>query len=176
MLPNLPIISLLKEAGWKIYYLGSANGMCEVIRETGVDFFPIECGKFRRYWSIRNLTDLFRLAFGIAQAVVLLQQLRPHVVYSKGGYVALPAVIAAWIWRIPLIIHESDVTPGLVNRFAACFAKVVCVTFEETALFFTEGGKFGWLQRACRCAKRFCRAMPSEGGGCADSTERLLLC
>jgi len=139
VIPNLPIISRLKADGWKVYYLGSKDGIERgIICAAGVEFFPIECGKFRRYWSIKNVTEPFRLMFGLAQALILFSELRPHVVFSKGGYVTVPVVIAAWLCRVPLILHESDITPGLANRFAARFAKVICTTFEETRELFAR--------------------------------------
>jgi len=79
-----------------------------------------------------------RVLFGFVQALILFRQLRPHIVFSKGGYVSVPVALAAWLFRVPLIIHESDLTPGLANRFAARFAKVMCTTFEETIEFLSR--------------------------------------
>jgi UDP-N-acetylglucosamine--N-acetylmuramyl-(pentapeptide) pyrophosphoryl-undecaprenol N-acetylglucosamine transferase len=168
VLPNLPIISLLRRNGWKVYYIGSADGIeSEIIPPAGVEFFPIGCGKFRRHWSTKHLTDPFRLVFGFTQALILFRELRPHVVFSKGGYVSVPVIIAAWVYGVPVVVHESDISPGLANRFAARFAKVVCVTFEETAKLFGQ-------KKGCRV---LVTGMPMrENISRGDSDEGRMLC
>src|SRR6266550_1240293 len=98
VLPNLSIISLLTTGACNVYYIGCADRIEHgVMTAAGVRFFPIKCGKFRRYWSIESLADPFRLLFGLAQVVILFQELQPHVVFSKGGYVSLPVALAAWL-------------------------------------------------------------------------------
>lgn len=117
------------------YYVGSYDGperaICE---EYGVRFSSISCGKFRRYFSWKNFLSPFLVVAGIFQSMGILRRVRAEIVMSKGGYVSFPVVIAAWMLRIPVILHESDVSPGMANRMCARFAKVVCVAWPETSL------------------------------------------
>ena len=102
-----------------------------------VHFYPIATGKLRRYWSWSNFVDIFKLSKGICQAWVLLGKIKPEVVYSKGGYVSVPVICAAWVRRVPVVIHESDVTPGLASRIGAKVAKVICTSFSQTKKYFS---------------------------------------
>ena len=98
----------------------------------GVAFFAIRSGKLRRYWSWRNVADVWWIIVGICQAVALIRRLRPSIVFSKGGYVAFPVVVGAWFWRVPIVAHESDLTPGLANRLSLPFVDAVCTNFSST--------------------------------------------
>ena len=132
VMPNLALIPELKD-DWEIYYIGSETGMeREIIRQAGIAYYPIATGKLRRYLSLKNLTDPFLVIKGLTQAYLLLRKLRPEIVFSKGGFVSVPVVIGAWLNRIPVILHESDLTPGLANRLSLPFAKTICATFPET--------------------------------------------
>ena len=121
VMPNLALIPELKNS-WEVYYIGSETGMeREIIRQAGVPYFSIATGKLRRYLSLKNLTDPFLVIKGLTQAYFILRKLRPLVVFSKGGFVSVPVVIAAWLNRIPVVLHESDLTPGLANRLCLPF-------------------------------------------------------
>lgn len=138
--PNIALLPALRALGAEIHYIGTATGMeYGLIQPTGVPFHPITAGKLRRYLDGKNLTDLGRIAQGFFQAQAILRRLKPDVVFSKGGFVACPVVWAAWSRRIPVIIHESDVTPGLANRLSLPCATRVCYTFPETQRYLRHG-------------------------------------
>lgn len=132
--PNLALIPQLKKEGWKISYIGTHNGIeRNLIEKEGIDYYPISSGKLRRYFSVQNFTDAFRVIRGVSEASVLIKKIKPDVVFSKGGFVAVPVVLGAKLHRIPVIAHESDMTPGLANKIAMPFAEYICTTFPETA-------------------------------------------
>jgi len=133
VIPNLALLPLLAAAGWRAEYVGSAAGIeKKLVAEAGLPFHGIASGKLRRYFDWKNFTDPFRIVLGIWQAWRILGRVRPRLVFSKGGFVAVPVVLAARLRGIPVIIHESDLTPGLANRMAIPFARTVCVSFRET--------------------------------------------
>ncbi|MEE9253416.1 MAG: undecaprenyldiphospho-muramoylpentapeptide beta-N-acetylglucosaminyltransferase, partial [Pseudomonadales bacterium] len=119
--------------GWEVHYVGSRSGMEQaLVAPLGISFHAIPTGKLRRYLSLENLLDVFRVFAGIWSALWLCRRLRPRVVFSKGGYVSFPFVVGAWFNRVPVVAHESDLTPGLANRLAYPFVRRICVTFEQT--------------------------------------------
>ncbi len=130
--PNIALIERLRDEGWNIHYIGTETGMEKglIARVEGVTYHVISSGKLRRYHSWQNFLDPFRVLRGIGQSMRLMKQLRPDVVFSKGGFVSVPVVIAAG--KTPVIAHESDYTPGLSNRLASRFTDRICVTFEDT--------------------------------------------
>jgi UDP-N-acetylglucosamine--N-acetylmuramyl-(pentapeptide) pyrophosphoryl-undecaprenol N-acetylglucosamine transferase len=133
VVPSLPVIARLSSAGWSIDYIGSRGGPeAALIAAAGQPFHAIATGKLRRYFSLRNLTDVLRVLAGIWQSFWLLRRLAPDVVFSKGGFVAFPVVFAAWLNRIPVVAHESDLTPGLANRLSLPFCRVICTNFPDT--------------------------------------------
>lgn len=131
--PNLALLPQLKEDGWQIHYAGTADGIERTLLcdEKGVEYHIISSGKLRRYFSVKNFIDPFRVIAGFFQARALVKRIRPSVVFSKGGFVSVPVVLGAK-GRAPIVIHESDYTPGLANRIAIRYADKVCVTFEDT--------------------------------------------
>lgn len=130
--PNIAIINELKKEN-EIVYVGGKNSMEEnLINKEGIDFYGIASGKLRRYKSKENFVDVFRILKGTIQSIRLMFKLKPDLVFSKGGYVSSPVVWAAFLKRVPIIVHESDMTPGLSNRLSMPFAKKVCYTFPET--------------------------------------------
>ena len=140
--PNLALIEKCRKEHWEIFYLGSKNGMeRELIAKIGILYYPIATGKLRRYFSVQNFLDCFRIIAGIVQAFSLCRKLKPQVVFSKGGFVAFPVVVGAWLNRIPVISHESDVTPGLANKLIYPFATKLCVTFPATQQYFKNSKK-----------------------------------
>lgn len=133
VMPNLALIPELRRQGWEMTYFGSVNGIeKELIAGTDIPYVSIATGKLRRYLSLKNFTDPFRVVQGLWQAMTLLKKIKPDVVFSKGGFVSVPVTIGAWLNRIPVILHESDLTPGLANRITLPFATVICATFPET--------------------------------------------
>ena len=137
--PNIALIPGLQKEGWDIRYIGSHDGIeKKLIQEVGIPYYGISSGKLRRYVDMKNITDPFKVLKGLFDAFALLKKLKPKLVFSKGGYVSVPVVIAAKTLGIPVIIHESDITPGLANKLAMPFAKTICVNFPET-LEFVKG-------------------------------------
>lgn len=134
--PNIALIPQLKEAGYEIKYIGSKGGMeTELVENAGLDYVGISSGKLRRYFSWKNFTDPFRVIKGYFQAKKVIKKFKPDIVFSKGGFVTVPVVFAANKYNIPVIIHESDMTPGLANRLAIKKATKVCHNFPETAKY-----------------------------------------
>jgi UDP-N-acetylglucosamine--N-acetylmuramyl-(pentapeptide) pyrophosphoryl-undecaprenol N-acetylglucosamine transferase len=139
--PNLALIPKLKENGFEIKYIGSVDGIeKEIISKNNIPFYGISCGKLRRYFDVKNLTDPFKILKGIAQAIRILSKEKPDVIFSKGGFVTVPVVIAASMKKIPVVAHESDMTPGLANKLSAPFCNKLCVTFRES-LKYIKGNK-----------------------------------
>ena len=132
--PNIALLPALKSAGYHIHYIGTAEGIeRRLIEAENISYHTIPAGKLRRYIDWQNITDIARIKLGFLKALFLLARIKPNVVFSKGGFVTPPVVWAAWILRIPVIIHESDITPGLANKLALPFAKRICYAFAETA-------------------------------------------
>ena len=139
--PNIALIEHCQDKGWSVDYVGSEHGIeHELIAALDVRFHAIASGKLRRYFSWQNFIDPFKVIWGIGQSLLLCLQLKPDLVFSKGGFVSMPIVFAAWMCRIPVISHESDVTPGLANRLTYPLCRKVCLTFDET-LRFLDGDK-----------------------------------
>ena len=133
VIPALPVIELLQQQGLQVSFVGTNSGLEEQLTgSSGVAFYAVSAGKLRRYWSWQNFTDLFRIALGIVQALLLIRRIKPDVVFSKGGFVSFPVALAAWLWRVPVVAHESDLTPGLANRLVLPFVKTLCVSFAQT--------------------------------------------
>ena len=131
--PNIALLPRLKELGYEISYIGSYDGIEKrLITDFDIPYYGIATGKFRRYLDAKNLTDPFRVIKGFAEARKYLKKIRPDVIFSKGGFVSVPVVQAAATLKIPCIIHESDMTPGLANKMCIPSAKKVCCNFPET--------------------------------------------
>lgn len=133
--PNIALLPGLKERGYDIHYIGSYNGIeKELIEQLGIPYHGIASGKLRRYFSTQNFTDPFRVLKGFGEAKKLIKTLKPDVIFSKGGFVTVPVVVAGKQCHVPTIIHESDMTPGLANKLATPSATKVCCNFPETML------------------------------------------
>ncbi len=138
-LPNIALIPSLKEAGFDISYIGSYEGIERTIAEkNGLPYYGISSGKLRRYFDLKNISDPFRVIKGYFESKRLLKELHPDVVFSKGGYVSVPVVKAAKKLKIPVAIHESDITPGLANRLSFSSAEKVCCSFKSTMELLPE--------------------------------------
>ena len=131
--PNIALIPKLQELGYTIHYIGSYNGIeKELIAKLDIPYHGISSGKLRRYLSFQNITDIFRIVKGFHEAKALVRSLKPDVIFSKGGFVTVPVVRAGRRYKVPIIIHESDMTPGLANRLSNSSAWKVCCNFPET--------------------------------------------
>ena len=131
--PNIALIPKLRDLGYDIQYIGSYNGIeKELIEPFGIPYHGISSGKLRRYFSVQNFTDPFRVIKGFSEARKLIKDLKPDVIFSKGGFVSVPVVLAGKRCKVPVIIHESDMTPGLANKIAIPSAFKVCCNFPET--------------------------------------------
>ena len=138
--PNLALVPLLKEKGYEIFYIGSYTGIeKKLVEDAGITYYGISSGKLRRYHDWKNFTDPFRVIKGFSEANQLMKHIKPDVVFSKGGFVSVPVVMAAARQHIPAIIHESDMTPGLANKLAIPFASKVCCNFPETMQYLPDG-------------------------------------
>lgn len=131
--PNLALLPFLKEDGWEVVYIGSEKGIeRSLVEAEGIPYYSIPTGKLRRYLSKENISDMLRVVKGVTEAKKLMKKLKPDLVFSKGGFVAVPVVLGAKANKIPVIIHESDLTPGLANKITMPWAKTICTTFPET--------------------------------------------
>lgn len=132
--PNIALLPELKKRNYEIYYIGSKNGIeKQLIEEENIKYYGISSGKLRRYFDIKNFTDPFRVIKGFAEASSIIKEIKPDVVFSKGGFVTVPVVIAADRKKVPCIIHESDMSPGLANKLCIPHAVKVCTNFPEAA-------------------------------------------
>lgn len=131
--PNIALIPTLQKHGYEIHYIGSYDGIeKKLIEDFDIPYYGISSGKLRRYFDPKNFSDPFRVVKGYTEASALLKKIKPHIVFSKGGFVSVPVVVAARRHKIPAIIHESDNTPGLANKICIPFCTKVCANFPET--------------------------------------------
>ena len=131
--PNIALLPELEKAGYEVFYIGSYDGMEKrLMADYHIPYYGIATGKFRRYFDLKNFSDPFRVLKGFSEARKILKELQPDVVFSKGGFVTVPVVIAAKRLKIPALIHESDMTPGLANKLCLSSASKICCNFPET--------------------------------------------
>ena len=131
--PNIALLPELEKAGYEVFYIGSYDGMEKhLMADYHIPYYGIATGKFRRYFDLKNFSDPFRVLKGFSEARKILKELQPDVVFSKGGFVSVPVVRAAASLKIPCVIHESDMTPGLANKLCIPVARKVCCNFPET--------------------------------------------
>lgn len=139
--PNIALIPRLQSEGFTVHYIGTENGIERKLIDAcgGVCYHTVSSGKLRRYFSMKNLLDPFRVLRGIFQARRIIRRVKPDVVFSKGGFVSVPVVVAAHK-KAPIVTHESDYSPGLANKINTRFATRVCVTFEDTLQYTGSKG------------------------------------
>ena len=131
--PNIALIPELQKRGYEIHYIGSKEGIeKDLIKNFDIPYYGISSGKLRRYFDVKNFTDPFRIMKGFAEADKIIKQVRPAVVFSKGGFVTVPVVKAAKHRHVPCVLHESDISPGLANRLCLSSASIICANFPET--------------------------------------------
>lgn len=142
--PNLALIPPLVKDGWQVHYIGTEAGIeRDLVKDiAGVTYHGIKSGKLRRYFDLKNLTDPFRVLYGAGQAMRLIAKIKPSVVFSKGGFVSVPVVYGAFLNRVPVILHESDMTPGLANRITMPFANKLLCSFPESAKLAGKKGEY----------------------------------
>ena len=140
--PNQALIPLLLQEGWEVHYIRTKTGIERTLIEQmeGVTYHAVSSGKLRRYFDLKNFTDPFRVIAGVFQSFGIVRKLKPSIVFSKGGFVSVPVVVGAALCRVPVIMHESDITPGLANKLCKPFAKAVCTTFPECAKLLGDKG------------------------------------
>ncbi|MCR5279383.1 MAG: undecaprenyldiphospho-muramoylpentapeptide beta-N-acetylglucosaminyltransferase [Lachnospiraceae bacterium] len=137
--PNIALLPELKKNGYEICYIGSKNGIeKKLIADYGINYYGVSTGKLRRYFDLKNFTDPFRILRGYFEAKSYLKKIKPDILFSKGGFVSVPVVRAAAKLKIPCIIHESDITPGLANKLCIPVAKRVCCNFPETLPYLPQ--------------------------------------
>ncbi len=124
----------------QIYYIGPGLFLESSLEREAMNFHYsiITTGKWRRYFSFRNFIDLFKIGIGVIQALWKVWLIMPDAIFSKGGYGSIAAVFAGWLYRIPIIIHDSDSVPGAANRLMAPFADFIAVSFREAADYFPK--------------------------------------
>jgi len=120
----------------KLYFMAPAPYSPRALFDADIEFIPVPAGKIRRYFSLLNITDLFKTLYGIIEAILSMYKIYPDVVFGKGGYASFPALFAARLLRIPVVIHESDSRPGRVNAWAAKFARKIAISYPEAAEHF----------------------------------------
>ena len=142
--PNLALIPRLQADGWEVHYIGGADSAEQelISRVPGVTFYTVSVGKLRRYFDLKNFSDPFRVIKGVAQATGIIRRIKPNVVFSKGGFVSVPVVYGAKLNGIPVVTHESDLTPGLANKLCLPFASAQCCTFPEAVKYAKGKGVY----------------------------------
>jgi len=140
--PNQALIPLLLKDGWDIHYIGTRAGIERSLIEPmqGVSYHAVSTGKLRRYFDWKNFSDPFRVIAGMFQSFSIIRKLKPSVVFSKGGFVSVPVVVGAALCGVPVVMHESDITPGLANKLCKPFSKAICTTFPECAKLLGSKG------------------------------------
>lgn len=139
--PNLAIIELLQKNNVEVFYIGSHHIEKKIISDLKIPFYEISSGKLRRYLSFKNFIDVFKILWGIIQAYFIIFKIRPKIIFSKGGFVSFPVVLAGFLHRIPIIVHEADYTPGLANKLCFPFSSKICLTYAESEKFIRYKNK-----------------------------------
>ncbi|GIW21290.1 MAG: UDP-N-acetylglucosamine--N-acetylmuramyl-(pentapeptide) pyrophosphoryl-undecaprenol N-acetylglucosamine transferase [Candidatus Sericytochromatia bacterium] len=133
VIPNISIINELDRNKFQIFYIGSKKGIeKELILKENITYFEIFSGKLRRYFSIENFIDIFKVLLGIIQSFFIIRKIKPNLIFSKGGFVSVPVVISGFLNKIPIISHESDITPGLATKISSYFSTKILTSFPET--------------------------------------------
>ena len=132
---NQALIPVFSDKGYEIHYIGSYTGIEKELIGKGhpeVIYHGIQSGKIRRYFSMKNFSDPFRVGAGVMQALSIIRKIKPEIIFSKGGFVSVPVVLAAKLAKVPVVVHESDLTPGLANKLALPFSNHIFTVFEKT--------------------------------------------
>lgn len=142
VMPSIALIPYLQLAGYQVHYLGMADSIEESLISSipEVVFHRIRSGKLRRYFSLQNLLSPFQVFAGYSDAKKIIKEVKPELVFSKGGYVGVPVVAAAKKYKVPVLLHECDFTPGLANKLSMRFASKILVSFEDTLQYTGNKG------------------------------------
>ncbi len=133
VMPNLALVKPLREKGYRIGYIGRKKSIEErLAKETGLPFFAISAGRLHRDFNLENWISPWLNMKGTAQALGIIRREKPSVIFCKGGFVSVPVAIAGHMAKVPVVLHESDMTPGLANKLCMPFSDKICVSFEET--------------------------------------------
>lgn len=140
LIPLLSIVSEIKrrDRSAELLFVGPKSDFNETLRGAGIEVREVNAGKFRRYFSLENFSDIFKILIGVDESIFHILRFKPDVVFSKGGFASVPAVIAASYVRVPVMTHESDAVPGLANKIIARMAKRIFVSFPESKEHFSE--------------------------------------
>jgi UDP-N-acetylglucosamine--N-acetylmuramyl-(pentapeptide) pyrophosphoryl-undecaprenol N-acetylglucosamine transferase len=181
VIPNLTLLPGLLADGWDVHYIGSRGGVeAQLARDGKIAYHAIPTGKLRRYFDLKNVTDIFKVIGGTVRSCMLLTRIKPGIVFSKGGFVAVPVVLAARFLRIPAIIHESDLTPGLANKICAPFASRICTSFRQTADYMPDSVKSKCLYTGAPVRHELALGDAAEGrrlcGFPSSSKPNILVC
>lgn len=141
--PNIALLPFLKAAGYEVVYIGSKGGMEQkLIESCGIKYYGISTGKLRRSHKLKimlkNTGDMFKVVKGLASATAIIKKEKPDVIFSKGGFVSVPVVMGGHLNHVPVVAHESDITPGLANKLASPFADKICCTFPEAVKYVKD--------------------------------------
>lgn len=139
VMPHLALLPHLEAAGWEAFYIGTRQGIERDLIAPRLPYYAVSAGKLRRYFDLKNFSDPWQVLKGIFEAWRILRRLKPQLVFSKGGFVAVPVTVAAWLLGIPVILHESDLTLGLANRISLPFARQLCLTFPASKAHAPQG-------------------------------------
>lgn len=144
---NLALIPFFLDKGYEVVYIGSYEGIeRELIKKYDkVKYYPIHTGKLRRYFSWQNFVDMMKIPFGILEALWIVFKEQPNIVFSKGGFVSFPVVVAGFLCRKPVLMHESDVTPGLSNKMSLPFVSKFFTTFQDTIKYVKKPSKVEYI-------------------------------
>jgi UDP-N-acetylglucosamine--N-acetylmuramyl-(pentapeptide) pyrophosphoryl-undecaprenol N-acetylglucosamine transferase len=133
VIPNLALLPALQAANFEVFYIGSHDGIERgLVEAAGIPYYGISSGKLRRYFDMRNFTDIFRVFKGVGEAKKIIKKIKPDIIFSKGGFVVVPVMYAARRCKVKSVIHESDITPGLANKLIMPYAEKICLSFPET--------------------------------------------
>ncbi len=143
IIPLLSIVAELRKSekgiqNLEFMFIGPDSDFNKSISNAEILIKKIKAGKFRRYFSLKNLIDIFKIPIGTVQSLYYIYKFKPDVVFSKGGFASVPPIIAAWILRIPIITHESDIIPGLANKIIAHFASRILISFSSAKRYFDK--------------------------------------
>ena len=178
--PGLAIIPRIKESiHCRVFWIGSGNGMERAIIEEneGLEFFGIPAGKLRRYFSLRNFIDIFKIMAGFFSALKIIKRERPALLFSKGGFVSVPPCAAARFLKIPVFTHESDYSPGFATRINARFAEKIFIPYKESGTFFSPSARKKLCVSGNPIRAEFSAADPAKGRAflSLENDERILL-
>ena len=141
VLPHIAVLDALRKRGEQVevLYVGSRNGPEQsYAREWGIPYKSIPVGKWRRYFDWKNLTDPLKVGAGVIKSLWIIQRFKPDVIFSKGGFVSVPILLAGHWLRVPIIIHDSDAVPGLTTRLTARWATKICLGYEAAAVYLPQ--------------------------------------